>query len=459
MRRTTLTDTFISRIRSPKKGRIEKYDAALPGFGIRAYAKTTNNPSPAKSWLVLYAFDGRRRRFTFGTVARSVEVAASDSPDAILEHVLDGGKPILGLSQARRVADLLLALSKNGQDPAAEKERRKAEARFRAKSFSKAVDDFIKEYVEPNFTPRGQKEATRPLERLKKDWGRRDLVDISRLDLIDFRDRMKAQSGPFAAERNLSVLKRFFRWCVDKGRLDSSPAQLVASPIEKSERKSRDRYLSEGEIEVVWTAFSRLGYPFGSFMKMLLITGQRRSEVAGMRWDEIDLNKKTWILPRDRTKSDREHIVPMSSLALDMLAGLPHFKRDNDGSGTFVFSNRAGRVPISGFSTAKKEVDQTVADIIKERHLETPIEPWRLHDLRRSAATHMAAMKNSKVSNESLVPPHVLASILNHSPGSIHGVTAIYNRYKYLAEKQVALEAWANQLRSITGETVKAVSI
>jgi integrase len=459
MRRTTLTETAIARIRPPDKGRVEKYDAALPGFGVRAYAKTATSRSPAKSWLVLYGTNGSRRRFTFGTVAGSDEVATADPPEAVLEHVLSGRKPVLSLSQARRVAALLLAHAQNGQDLALEQERRMAEARTGDKSFTRAVDDFITEYVKPSLTARGQKEAKRPLEQLKKEWGRRDLVDIGRLDLIDYRDRMKRNSGPYAAERSLSVLKRFFRWCVDKGRLEVSPAQLVVSPIERGERRSRDRYLTDPEIAILWAAFLRQGYPVASYMQMLLVTGQRRSEVAGMRWDEIDLDEKTWTLPRERTKSNREHIVPLSSLALDILDTLPRFKKDDKGSGTFVFSSREGRIPISGFSKAKKSVDTAVADNATEKELDNPVGPWRLHDLRRTAATKMASMKKGHESSESLVPPHVLAAILNHSPGSMHGVTAIYNRYEYLAEKRSALEAWANRLQLITDDTGKVIPI
>ena len=119
-----------------------------------------------------------------------------------------------------------------------------------------------------------------------------------------------------------------------------------------------------------------MGYPFGAMMKLLLLTGQRRPEVAGMVWSEIDLEGKLWTIPKVRSKSKREHIVPLSAPALTVLNEPPLF-----GDEAFVFTTTGGRRPVSGFSKAKARAN----DLSK-------IENWRLHDLRRTVRTEMARL-------------------------------------------------------------------
>jgi integrase len=174
-----------------------------------------------------------------------------------------------------------------------------------------------------------------------------------------------------------------------------------------------------------WKGCDAIGYPFGSVFKLLLVTGQRREEVAGMRWHELDLPGRVWNIPGARTKNSRPHIVHLSDLAMAIIQGLPRFKpvagRD------FVFSTK-GDVSVSGFSYAQRRFPMPSAD-------------WTLHDLRRTLTTGMASLG---------VAPHICDRCLNHISGQITGVAAIYNRFAYLDERKAALEAWGKWLVELT---------
>ena len=180
----------------------------------------------------------------------------------------------------------------------------------------------------------------------------------------------------------------------------------------------RDRILSDDEIQTLWRGCDAMGWPFGPFVQLLLLTAQRRGELASVKWDDLsglDSGQPVWALPREATKADRAHSVPLSLQAARIFEGLPR-------TGEFVFSTgRRADKPLSGFSKPKKRLDEA-----------TDLSEWRFHDLRRSAASIMARLN---------APPHVLSRVLNHAPSQQEGVTAVYNRYAYEPEKRHALEA------------------
>ncbi len=160
----------------------------------------------------------------------------------------------------------------------------------------------------------------------------------------------------------------------------------------------------------------------------MLLTACRRGEAAGAIWGEFDLAQATWLLPAARTKNASEHSLPLPPTVMDLLASLPRFAGSD-----FVFSGNAGRRPISGLSWRKARLDARIAEL----NAGVPIAPFTWHDLRRSAASHMAALG---------IAPHVVESILNHRSGVISGVARIYNRHTFAAEKLHALTAWAAHL-------------
>lgn len=216
---------------------------------------------------------------------------------------------------------------------------------------------------------------------------------------------------------------------------------------------ARDRALSDDELRWFWAACETIEWPFGPLAKLLLLTAQRRDEVAGMEWPEIDFAKKTWTIPRAKAKSNRAHEVQLSAAAIEVIRSLP---RVGDG---LVFTTTGG-TPVSGFSRAKRRLNAAMvkarrqslglpekdADLRKAigiadgKPLPVEIPDWILHDLRRTAATGMARLN---------FPPHVVDKVLNHVSGTIRGVAAVYNRFEYLDERRVALEAWGRHVTEL----------
>ena len=166
----------------------------------------------------------------------------------------------------------------------------------------------------------------------------------------------------------------------------------------------------------------------------MIATAQREGEVAGLRWPDVDVDRALWTLPREATKADRAHDVPLSNLALDVLTALPRLH-----DGELVFSTTGTTAP-SGWSRAKARLDKL-----------SGVTGWRLHDLRRSAASTMARLGH---------PPHVLSAILSHTPGATQGITAVYNRFRYDDAKRAALDAWARHIRRLVdGTTAEVVTL
>jgi integrase len=191
-------------------------------------------------------------------------------------------------------------------------------------------------------------------------------------------------------------------------------------------REARDRVLSDVEIKAFWAACERSGWPFGPLFKLLLLTGQRREEVGALRWGEFDLDSGTWTIPATRAKNKKLHDVHLSAFALELLAGLPRM-------GDLLFASR-GAAP-SGYSKAKGRLDCFVGEIVGGT-----VEPWVLHDLRRTTASGMARLN---------IAPHVVDRVLNHVSGTIRGVARIYNRYDYRDERMAALEAWGRHIEAL----------
>ncbi len=225
------------------------------------------------------------------------------------------------------------------------------------------------------------------------------------------------------AQRTLyEMLNPFMSWCVDEEYISESPMTDVKPP---KVLKARDRVLNDDEIRLFWDATGYLGWPFGPFYRVLLLTGQRRDEVAGIRWSEID--DDTWTLPSNRTKNGKQHIVHLSPLALHVLHNETVRLSDN---ADLIFTTNT-KAPIAGFSKAKRKLDELMGD---------NIESFRIHDLRRTAASGMARLG---------IEPHVIERILNHTSGVTGGLISVYQRYEYLDERKQSLNAWAKHLEAL----------
>jgi len=398
-----LTDLFVERAPVPAHGRIEYFDAAFSGLALRVTDKGH------KSWSLFYRFNGRLRRFTIGAY------------------------PAIKPAQARREAITALERLRQGVDPAEEKRTRRSTPWPEVENFGALAQDYLERHVKKNCAVATYTEAKRDIEcNVLPKWRGRPIASISRRDVIDLIDGIVARGVGIQANRTLARLRALFNWAVEKDRISVSPADRLKLPTKE---RARDRVLTDEEIRWFWQGCGEIGWPFGPLFLLLLLTAQRRDEVGGMRWSEVDLDNQIWTLPRQRAKGDREHEVHLSDAAVDVLRSLPRVASNNIEQDGLVFTTN-GRTSVSGFGNAKRRLDVIMAEA-RRRSLglseRTKIPDWRLHDLRRTAATGMARLN---------IPPHVVDKVLNHVSGTIRGVAAVYNRFEYLEERRAALEAW-----------------
>ena len=241
------------------------------------------------------------------------------------------------------------------------------------------------------------------------------------------------------ANRTLSRLRHLFNWAVERGRLHSSPIIGMKAPTKE---RARDRTLTDNELRWFLKSCDEIGRPFGRLAKLLLLTAQRRDEVGGLEWSEIDFDKKAWTIPRDRAKNDRSHEVHLSDAAVSVLRSIPRAANN----AVFIANGRA----VSGFSHGKNRLDAAMLAAQRDElgARAEGIPHWILHDLRRTAATGMARLN---------VAPHVVDKILNHVSGTIRGVAAVYNRFEYLDERRTALEAWGRCVTELTSPATAKV--
>jgi integrase len=250
-------------------------------------------------------------------------------------------------------------------------------------------------------------------------WRGRTAAEITRADIKALL-REIASTKPTQANRVHAVVRKLFRWAADEEIISSSPCQGIARVAEEEDR---ERVLSDQELRRVWLAADQMGFVFGDVIKMLLLTAQRRNEVSQMEWSELDLDRAIWTLPAARCKNGHSHEVQLSPQAVNILRSIPRI-----GDSKYVFTLN-GHSPITMSSQLKDKIDALAN-----------VPDWRLHDLRRTAASGMARLR---------IPPHVLDRILNHVQGSVSGIAKIYNRHDYGNERREALAAWANQLYSL----------
>src|SRR5215831_17211135 len=303
-------------------------------------------PSGTKSWALRYRWHGQTRKLTF--------------PETY---------PAWGLAQARAEATLKLDSLETDIDPAAvQAEEIQKDQPTTLKS---VVDEWLKREVSQTRT---KGEVTRIMHKeVTPEWKHKLVTDIARPDVNRLIDAIMDRECPILANRTLSILKRFFRWTIERGYLQVSPIAGIRPPAKET---TRDRVLTEAELTVIWNAAPALGFPFGDYFRFLTLTGQRRSEVANMKWSDVDLDQALWTLPKEATKAGRIHDVPLSPAAVELLLKLPRFK------GPHIFTTTSGTRPISGFSKAKAALTAAI--------VETELDRWGLHDLRRSMTTWCA---------------------------------------------------------------------
>ena len=228
-----------------------------------------------------------------------------------------------------------------------------------------------------------------------------------------------------------------FGWVHKRGDITENPLSGMTKP---EAPKARDRVLSDDELAAVWKATAKLGEPFGPFFRLLILTGQRRTEVAEMVWGELDRSTSTWTIPAERAKNGVAHIVPLSGSAVDELDRLsakaaPKLTADQWPKAGFVLTTTK-RSPISGMTKAKRALDA----LVTEARDDEPLTGWRVHDIRRTFATGLQRLG---------IRFEVTEAILNHISGAKGGVAGIYQRHDWRAEKRSALDAWAAHIAAL----------
>jgi integrase len=387
-----------------------------------------------KSWALRYRHPQTKKsvRMVLGGVALTVASADEQKRKPTLRAVLT-------LPAARRLAAEMKHKLAVGLDPVAEQrdERRRSSEAY---TFGAAIIDYaahVKDQrgaseklallgLKPDVA--GKMKATQG--GLAERWSDRAVAAITTADAFDVIDHAQTK-GAYGLEQRQkepsksraramhSALSAMFNWLAHRQKVAASPLANLERP---KPPKARERVLTDEEIVRLWHATGKVSPQFGATLKLLLLTGQRRDEVAEMRWSELNADLTLWTIPEARTKNKREHKVPLAPAAREIIRAV---RRSSD---TYVFTTN-GRTPISGWSKLKPRLDALMN-----------VAPWRVHDLRRTAITGMARAGAELA---------VIERAVNHVSGSFGGIVGVYQKHRYEDEVRAALEAWSNMVKAI----------
>ena len=433
----------------PQKARREIADSRAKGLYL------VIQPSGKKTWAVrLRRPDGRPAKLTLGPVD-APDIETSDDP-------VHGAALTLG--QARELAAKIDRERNRGVDVVeqrkAEELRKNTAAADRAtNTFAAAVREFFIDY-------RTAKRQTRP-RRWRDDaallglryppgcsdpakvepgiikggltevWATKPVAEIDDHDVHTVVTEARKHGSNGRARKMHGALSVLFGWLKRQRRITTNPMRELERPRPPA---SRERRLSDVEIVTFWKATDAVGGTFGAMFKMLLVTGCRLREVAGMRRAELSKGDATWTIPGSRTKNHNALSLPLPKLALDVIASVPVI----ESKAGLVFTTN-GKTPVSGFGKAKLQLDAAMVKVAAK----AIDEPWRIHDLRRTFASGLAALG---------VPLPVTEKLLNHTSGSFGGVVGVYQRHEYATEKAEALQRWVAHVEGLVADKPSNVS-
>jgi integrase len=396
------------------------WDATLPSFGIRA-------SSAQVSFLV------KRRRAGASAGEQPVTDILSKFKFKFGAYPKQGGP----LANARKAAQASIVLLQEGVVP---KQRRKAMARAaereRQHSFEAVTEVFIKRHVSKLRSAWNMEQTIR--RELLPRWADRPIAGgIERREVVAMLEKVVESGRPGIARHLLAYGKKIYNWAIarDLYGIETSPFDRVVASEIIGELAKRDRILADTELRAIWNETDRLGYPFGPFVKLLILTGQRLREVADMSWSEVDLAKALWTVPAARMKGLLAHEVPLVPRVVEILKSLPRFQ-----DGDFVFSTTGGRRPVSGFSKTKARLEAMALEALRIEKTK-PQGKWTYHDLRRTMRTHLGGLP---------IPSDVAEMVIGHRQS---GVRAVYDLHRYRDEKRRALDLWAARLKEIVEAT------
>ncbi|MDN3568961.1 tyrosine-type recombinase/integrase [Paeniroseomonas aquatica] len=403
-----LADRSVSAARCPEGRKdVLLFDDALPGFGLRVTSGGT------RTFIFQYRVEAKVRRMVLGTFGAELTTA-----------------------QARKKAESLRGQVRDARDPVAERRAvriaaAKAEAAEKAAraAATYTVDAMITHWAADHLAERSDSYANRvpaELRRALAEWKKAPADGFTQADAVRTLDAIKTERGPIAANRLRAVARACWGWAVKRGALASNPWEATPRPARET---ARERVLSDAEVGALWTAAAGLDAPMSSIVRLLLLTGQRRGEVAGMQWDELHLDAAMWAMPGNRTKNGKPHSVPLPAEAVALLLDVKRRR-----GAVLVFEGARETVP-SGFGKTKARLDAAMVKAAKEGGRKLPA--WTLHDIRRTVATGLQRLG---------VRLEVTEALLNHVSGSRSGIVGVYQRHGWEREKAEAVKAWSAHL-------------
>jgi len=381
------------------------FDDDIPGFGLRL------REGGSRSFVFQYKLGDKHRRMALGRATA------------------------LNLTEIRKLALQHYASVRRGKDPAADK----ADAvRQVSETFTFHVEQYL-DALRQRLRPRSFKEIERHLIKHAKPLHQIQLAKIARRDVAALHVAITNGAGTRTANLVRSSVSAFFTWAMAHGLAENNPVIGTA----KNEEKSRERVLTPAELRLIWNALDHDQH--GACIKLLALTGQRLNEIGSLRWSEI--HDGEIILPPERTKNGRDHVVPLSEAAAAIIAQQPTVDDLIFGHGDRGFTN---------WSNNKIRLDQRITKANDGK----PIPHWTPHDLRRTFATYAGGglpehqlkklpVRDREAAGGLGIQPHVVEAVLNHLSGTRGGVAGVYNRSTYAAEKKAALDVWADRLLAI----------
>jgi len=411
-----LTDATVRNLRCPEgKKDALFFDETLKGFGVRVMPDQPDGRA-RKVFLVQYRAGAKVRREPLGEWGSELTTA-----------------------QARRKAEALRGQVRDRRDPVAERRATTAAARAAEADAKRlaAIDAFTLEKLVMAWETRAlsqrrdsyRKEATDRVRQGLEGWLQKPAVALSRGDAATLLQAAAEERGPIAANRLMAYARACYGWGIKAELVATNPFSGLAAP---GREVARDRVLSTEEVAAIWAACAKLGQVHRAFVRFLMLTLQRRNEVAGAVWGEFAAEMSTWTIPAERAKNGRAHLVHLPPAARAVLDELSRGK-----PAALVFGLPGGR-RLSAFSAIKRAIDAKMVEAEPEAAKEegrdaVKVPAWTFHDFRRTGVTVLAGLGYA---------PHVCDRLLNHVSGAIQGVAAVYQRAEFLAERKAAIEAW-----------------
>jgi integrase len=403
-----LTDAKVARLR-PGAQRYDAHDVLISGLIVHV------TPTGAKSFMLKRRYPGGKHP----TRRRLGEVG------------------VINVERAREMAREWIGWLERGIDPKVEAaEQKRRVVADQALTFAVVADTYIKQRL------RGQRQGARSEREIRKEliptWGARKITAITRGDVIRLIDAIRARAERAAEASHAratgayahiiySHCRALFNFAVLRYDLPASPCDRLKPKDIIGAKRPRERVLDDRELRALWKAADAMGYPYGPLLQLLVLSGCRKGEVSDARWHEFDLDAKTWTIPRERFKSDSEHVVPLTPDMVALLAALPRFR-----TGDHLFSTTFGAKPVNGFSKCAARLQRLMRE-----QLDGELSPFTIHDLRRTVRTRLSELR---------IPEHIAEAVIGHSK---RGLARVYNQHRYADEIREALEQWNAKLRGI----------